>query len=60
MNKFLINVAALLIPKKKNRHHFREKYKNLDLFTLLYSRHSKVIGQTDKKINDNQTRINFN
>jgi lipopolysaccharide cholinephosphotransferase len=39
MNRFLVNIIALFIHKKKNRHNFRHKYKNRGIIgSLLFSK----------------------
>ena len=36
MSKFLCNVMAAFIPKKKNRKHFRKKYGNYNIYIYIY------------------------
>jgi hypothetical protein len=41
MNKFLVNLCCAFIAKKKNRHHFRKKYKDLSVFeSVFFSKHT--------------------
>jgi hypothetical protein len=41
MNKFLVNLCCAFIAKKKNRHHFRSRYKNLSVFeSIFFSKHT--------------------
>jgi hypothetical protein len=36
MNKLLYNICCAFIVKKKNRKHFREKYKNRSIFEAIF------------------------